>query len=168
MPGEEVLLELAQWAGTTVAAAAVTDAWQAVRERIAKFFGRGSAEKAKVVEGWLDKTHGELTAAGTDTNADARLEEATASTVERWTGRFSDLLDEDPGLEARLRTLLSELAAQLPAAQAGVSAAGHGVAVGGDVTITASDRSVAAGVIHGRVTLSGAPEADPAQQQVQE
>jgi hypothetical protein len=166
LPGEEVLLGLAQWAGTTVAAAAVTDAWEAVRERIVKFLGRGSAEKAKVVEGWLDKTHGELTAAVTGTNADARLGVATASAVERCTGRFSDLLDEDPGLEARLRTLLRELAAQLPAAQAGVSAAGHGVAVGGDVTITASDRSVAAGVIHGGVTLSGAPKAGPVQQQV--
>lgn len=46
-------------------------------------------------------------------------------------GRFADLLDEDPGIEAELRALVEEVAAHLPAVA--VSAADHSVAADRDV-----------------------------------
>jgi len=68
---------------------------------------------------------------------------ALAQWAGRWAGRFADLLDEDPGLEAELRALVEDVVAELPAAS--VTAADHGVAAGRDVTITASGGGVAAG-----------------------
>jgi hypothetical protein len=160
MPGD-VLVTLAQFVGQTVAAAAVTDAWEAARGRFARLLGRGDARKTEVAERWLAQTRQDLTAAGSDAR---QLQEAAA---ERWTGRFSDLLDEDPALEAELRALAEEVAAQLPAGTlpAGtVSAADHSVAAGRDVHITASGGGTAAGVIHGNVAPPGPTGPGPASQ----
>ena len=140
----EGLMALAQWAGQTVAAAAVTDVWEAARHKVARLMGRGDPRKTEVVEGWLDETHQQLTAAhGAD------LEPVQAAAARRWEGRFADLLDEDPAVEAALRAVVEEIAAQLPAGV--VSAADHSVAAGRDVNITASGGGVAAAVIHGNV-----------------
>lgn len=144
MPGE-VLMALAQFAGQTVAAAAITDVWEAVRDRFARLLGRGDARKTQVAEQWLAQTRQQLAAA-----AGSGLEQTREAQAERWAGRFADLLDEDPSVEAELRTLVEEVAAQLPAGA--VSAADHSVAAGRDVTITASGGGTAAGVIHGNVT----------------
>ena len=62
MPGD-VLMALAQFAGQTVAQAAITDVWEAVRGRFARLMGRGNVRKTKVAEQWLAQTHGQLTAA---------------------------------------------------------------------------------------------------------
>jgi len=59
------------------------------------------------------------------------LEQVREGQAERWAGRFADLLDEDPGIEAELRALVEEVAAHLPAVA--VSAADHSVAAGRDV-----------------------------------
>jgi hypothetical protein len=59
------------------------------------------------------------------------------------------LLEEDPDLEGDLRTLVEEIAAQLPSGM--VSAADHAVAAGRDMNISASQSGVAAEVIHGDV-----------------
>ena len=143
MPGE-VLLALAQWAGQTVAAAAVTDVWEAARHKLARLLGRGDPGKTEVAERWLDETREQLTAAQS-----SDLEPARAAAAQRWEGRFADLLDEDPAVEADLRALVEEIAAQLPAGM--VSAADHSVAAGRDVNITAWGGGIAAGVIHGNV-----------------
>ena len=143
MPGD-VLMALAQFAGQTVAQAAITDVWEAVRGRFARLIGRGDTRKTEVAEQWLAQTHEQLTAA-----AGSGLEQARQAQAERWAGRFADLLDEDPAVEAELRALVEEVAAQLPAAA--VSAADHSVAAGRDVNITASGGGTAAGVIHGNV-----------------
>jgi len=82
--------------------------------------------------------------------------------AERWAGRFADLPDEDPSIEAELRALVEEIAAQLPTAA--VSAADHSVAAGQDVHITASDGGTAAGVIHGNVAPPNPTPPGPAQQ----
>lgn len=145
VPGD-VLVALAQWAGQTVAAAAVTDVWEAVRGRFARLLGRGDARKAEVAERWLVQTREQLAAAATGED----LERTRDAQAERWAGRFADLLDEAPGLEAELRTLVEEVAALLPASA--VSAAGHSVAAGRDVNVTASGGGIAAGVIRGNVT----------------
>jgi hypothetical protein len=141
----DVLVALAQFAGQTVAAAAITDMWEAVRGRLARLLGRGNARKSEVAEQWLAQTREQLSAAASG----AELDQAREAATERWAGRFSDLLDEDPGLEAELRALVEEVAAQLPSGA--VSAVDHSLAAGRDVTITASSRGIAAGVIHGNV-----------------
>ena len=156
----EGLIALAQWAGQTVAAAAVTDVWEAARKKVARLLGRGNPKKTEAVERWLDETHQQLTAA-----QDADLEPARAAAAQRWEGRFADLLDEDPGVEADLRAVVTEIVSQLPARV--VSAADHSVAAGRNVNIDATSGAVAAGVIHGDV-LAGqwqlpAPEATAGQ-----
>src|SRR5258708_5544654 len=136
----------AQFAGQTVAAAAVTDVWEAARHKVARLLGRGDPKKTEVAERWLAETHQQLTAV-----KGAELEPVRATAVRRWEGRFADLLDEDPGVEADLRALVEEIQDQLPAGM--VSAADHAVAAGRDVNITASGGGPAAGVIHGNVAL---------------
>ena len=105
-------MALAQFAGQTVAGAAITDIWEAARGRFARLLGRGDTRKTEVAEQWLAQTHQQLTTA-----AGAGLEQAREAQSQRWAGRFADLLDEDPGVEAELRALVEEIAAQLPAQQ---------------------------------------------------
>jgi hypothetical protein len=152
MPGE-ALLALAQFAGQTVAAAAITDAWESARHRFARLLGRGDPKKTVVAERWLEETHEQLTVAGTE------LEPVRAAQAQRWQGRFADLLDEDPGIEAELRALVEEIQAQLPAGV--VSAADHSVTAGGNVNIGATSGGVAAGVIHGEVSAGNPPSPGP-------
>jgi hypothetical protein len=119
MPGD-VLIALAQWAGQTVASAAVTDVWESVRHKFALLLGRGDPKRAEASERWLTETHEQLTAA-----VGGELESARAYQQQRWQGRFADLLDEDPAIEAELRALVEEFQAQLPAGV--VSAGDHAV-----------------------------------------
>jgi hypothetical protein len=154
MPGE-VLMAVAQWAGQTVAAAAVTDVWEAARHKVARLLGRGDPKKTDVAQRWLDETHQQLTAA-----QGADLEPVQAAAAQRWEGRFADLLDEDPNIEADLRAVVEEIAAQLPAGM--VSTADHSVAAGRDMHITASGGGTAAGVIHGDVAPPGPTRPGPA------
>lgn len=140
---DEMLMALAQFAGQTVTAAAISDMWESARHKFAGLLGRGDARRAQVAEQRLAQTRQQLAAAGSG------LEQAREAAARRWAGRFADLLDEDPSAEAVLRALVEEVAAQLPAAA--VSAADHAVAAGRDVTITASGAGTAAGVIHGNV-----------------
>lgn len=153
MPGE-ILLPLAQWAGQTVAAAAVTDVWESARRKIAGLFGRGDPRKTELAERWLTGTHEQLMAA-----QGGELEQAQAAQAQRWQGRFADLLDEDPVFENDLRALVAEIRAELPA---GVVFSGdHSVAAGGDMAISASTGGVAGGVIHGGVSTGNPPSPDP-------
>ena len=153
----DVLVALAQWAGQTVAAAAVTDAWEAVRGGFARLLGGGDSRKAEVAERWLVQTREQLAAA----KPGADLERAREAQAERWTGRFADLLDESPGLEAELRALVEEVTARLPAGA--VTTVDHSVAAGRDMTITASGGGIAAGAIHGNVAPPGPTPPGPAQ-----
>jgi hypothetical protein len=142
----DVLLALAQFAGQTVAAAAITDAWETVRGRFARLLGRGDTRRTEAVERWLAQTRQQLTAAASGSDLE-RVREAAAA---RWAARFADLLDEDPVIETELREMAEEVAAQLPRS---VSAAGYSVAAGRDVKIAASGGGIAAGVFHGNVML---------------
>ena len=156
MPGD-VLMALAQFAGQTVACAAITDVWEAVRGRFARLLGRGDTRKTQVAEQWLAQTQKQLTAA-----AGSGREQVQQAQAQRWAGRFADLLDEDPSLEAELRALVEEVAVQLPATT--VSAADQSVAAGRDVTITAWGGGAAAGVIHGNVAPPNPIPPGPANQ----
>src|SRR5215472_5503952 len=150
-------MALAQFAGQTVAAAAITDLWESARSRFARLIGRGDARKTEVAGRWLDQTREQLTAAG-----GGELEPARSAQAARWAGRFADLLDEDPGLEVQLRALVEQVAAELPASAA--SAGDYSVAAGRDVNITASGGGTAAGVIHGNVASPGPSIRGPAPQ----
>ena len=131
MPLEAALLALAALAGNTVVTAAVTDAWEAARKGFARLLGRGDPAKTKLAEERLAETHDQLTQA-----PGAELERVRAALEAQWVTRLTDLLEEDPGVEADLRALVEEVQAQLPAGM--VSAADHAVAAGRDVNISAS------------------------------
>jgi hypothetical protein len=144
MPLDAALIALAALAGNTVVTAAVTDAWEAARKGYARLLGRGDPAKTKLAEERLEQTYDQLAQA---TGAD--LEQTRTALEAQWVTRLTDLLEEDPGVEADLRTLVEEIQAQLPAGM--VSAADHSVAAGRDVTVTAKSGGVAANVIHGDV-----------------
>jgi hypothetical protein len=150
----EALIALAALAGNTVAAAATTDAWEACRRGFVRLLGRGDAKKTELAEQRLAETHKQLTTAG-----GAELEQARAALEAQWTTRLTDLLEEDPGVEVELRSLVEEIRSQLSAGV--VSAADHSVAAGRDVTISASGGGVAAGVIHGDVAPPGPTRPGP-------
>jgi hypothetical protein len=149
VPGE-VLIALAQFAGQTVASAAITDLWESVRGQFARLLGRGDARKTQVADRWLAQTREQLVAAGP-----GAVTQAKRAAAERWASRFCDLLDEDPSLTDRLRALADDVAAQLPAGA--VSPTGHSIAAGRDVNITASGGGTAVGVMHGYVTPPNPP-----------
>jgi hypothetical protein len=151
----ESLQALAQLAGLTVVAAAVTDAWETARRGTARLLGRGDPKKEQLAEQRLAETHEQL--AGFE---GAEREQARTRLAERWTTRLADLLEEDPGVEAELRALVEEIQAALPAG--GVSAVGHSVAAGRDVKVGADHGSVAAGVLYGNVTPPGPTGPGPA------
>ena len=75
MPGD-VLMALAQFAGQTVAQAAITDVWEAVRGRFAKLMGRSNARKTEVAEQWLAQTRDQLTAAAAGSGLEQAQEAA--------------------------------------------------------------------------------------------
>lgn len=143
-------MALAQFAGQTVAAAAITDVWESVRGRFARLLGRGDARRTQVADEWLAQTREQLAAAGP-----GAVERVQQGQVERWAVRFADLVDEDPGVEAELRALVEQVASQLPVGV--VSAADHSVTAGRDVKISASGGGLAAGVVHGNVRPPGNP-----------
>jgi hypothetical protein len=117
----ETLVALAALAGNTVVAAASTDAWEAARRGFARLLGRGDPGRTEVAERRLAETHEQLTRrAGTD------LEAARSALEAQWVTRLADLLEEDPGVEADLRTLVQEIQAALPAGM--MSASDHAVA----------------------------------------
>jgi hypothetical protein len=148
------LTALAALAGQTVVAAVTTDAWGVARSRFARLLGRGDLTREQQAEGRLEETRQHLTeAAGSD------LELERDSQVERWKSRFGDLLEEDDGLEAELRSLVENIQTQLPAGL--VSTTDHGSTVEGDVRVSAASGGIAAGVIHGNVAPPNPYSAGP-------
>lgn len=145
MPLEAALMALATLAGTTVVKAAVTDAWESARKGFARLLGRSDPDKTNLAERRLAETHDQLAEA-----KGADLDRVQAALEAQWVTRMADLLEEDPGVVADLRTLVQEIQAQLPAGT--VSAADHAVAAGRDVNISATSGGVAAGIIHGNAT----------------
>jgi hypothetical protein len=148
-------LALALLASQTVVAAASTDAWDLAKRGFARLLGRGDAERAAAAERRLDGMAEELAGAAPDELGQARAEQERA-----WQTRLADLLEEHPDAAAELRALVEEVRAQLPAGA--VSAAGHGVAAGRDVNITASGGGVAAATIQGGVSLGNPTGPGPA------
>jgi len=100
--------DLASLAANTVVAAAVTDTFEGVRDRVALLFGRGKPDPA--AERRLDMTRVELSNV---TGAD--VERVRAVQQNQWQVRFVDLLDAYPAAAGELAQLAAELQAGLPA-----------------------------------------------------
>lgn len=154
MPLAEALMALAAQAGNTVVTAAVTDAWEAARKGFARLLGRGDPDKTKLAERRLAETHDQLMEV---TGAD--LEQTRAVLEAQWMTRMTDLLEEDPGIEADLRALVRKIQAQLPARV--MTAADHSVVVGDNTNISATSGGVVGGVIHGDVSTGNPPSPGP-------
>ncbi|MGQ4388900.1 hypothetical protein [Streptomyces sp. SAS_270] len=149
---DQALIVLASAAGTAVAQAAGTDAWQGVRERVARIFGRDGTRPSAQTTALerLDRTEAELESAGSDMLEPVR--QAAAS----WQTRFQDLLEDLEGSErAHTADVLRELVAQAQQA-GGLSAAGNGIVIGGNADIRAENHSVAA-VRMGDVSIANPP-----------
>jgi hypothetical protein len=103
------LLGLAALAGRmVVVAAADPDAWQTAGPGFAGLVGRGDAKQTQLAERRLEETRQQVT--GADTADAGRIRGVLAA---RWAGRLEDLLEENPGAEADLRTLVHEVQAAL-------------------------------------------------------
>ncbi len=120
---DEAMVALAASVGSGVVQAAGTDAWQAVRSRLARLLGRGDRQQESAQLERLDRTADELTAAGPqDDGPEGSGGEERTRHGEAWRTRTEDLLDELEPAEraaaaAELRALLAEVArAARPAA----------------------------------------------------
>lgn len=148
MPLAENLMALASLAGTTVVAAAVTDAWETTRQGVARLLGRGDTDRDELVKRRLDETRSQLTTA-----TEADLQQARTVLAAQWVTRLADLLDEHPETEAELQALVAQIQAELSAGAA--SATDHSIAAGHDMNIEASTGGLAAGVVHGDIAPPG-------------
>lgn len=129
--------------GSTILVTAVgTSAWEATRQGFARLFGRGKDDAVTVRR--LDATRAQIAAA-----APADVEHVRAELASQWALRLTDLLEDDPGAEAELGTLVDEVRAQLPREAA--TAVGSSIAAGRDVNIRADSGGIAAGIIQGNV-----------------
>ncbi|MFD4482105.1 hypothetical protein ACFWPU_39170 [Streptomyces sp. NPDC058471] len=129
-------------AGTAVAQAVGTDAWQNIRARVARLFDRGAGQDAAatVTLERLDHTAAELE--NTDPDAD---EAARSAAGAAWQTRFQDLLEELPEADRnQAAAQLRELVGDARQAHKTVSATGEGIAIVGGVHIAPSDHSVGA------------------------
>lgn len=146
----EALIALAAAGGTGLVQAAATDAWATAKAGMARLLGRGRPQQVAVIEARLESSRAQLV-----TLAGHELEQVRQRQAQAWATRLEDLLEEDPDAAGPLRRLLDELAAAgVPGV---VSASDHGVAVGGNLSNTASGGGVAAAVIHGAVSTNRNP-----------
>ncbi|WP_328792400.1 hypothetical protein [Streptomyces sp. NBC_00273] len=120
---DEAMVALAASVGSGVVQAAGTDAWSALRNRLARLFGRGDRQQETVQLERLDRTAAELTAVGQDGNGpEGNGNEERSRHGAAWRTRTEDLLEGlDPDARtaaaAELRALLDEAAqAARPAA----------------------------------------------------
>ncbi|MFJ3925273.1 hypothetical protein [Streptomyces sp. NPDC090022] len=137
---DEALVALAAAVGSGVVQAAGTDAWQALRGRLARVLGRGDRRQESVQLERLDRTAAELTAgqegggpADIGPDGDDRDEVRTRHGA-AWRTRTEDLLEalephQRAEVVAELRALLDETArAARPAAGGVVGNVFHGPA----------------------------------------
>lgn len=96
--------------GATILVNAVaTDAWKATRAGFSRLFGRGEPAQDAATERRLDALVATVDQAAPDHRADIRDQERA-----RWLVRLTDLVVDDPSAIGDLRSLVEQLAAQLP------------------------------------------------------
>jgi hypothetical protein len=147
MPVPDELLTLTAVAGKTVVAAATTDAWGKLKQGVARLLGRGDPAKTQVAEDRLEDTRSRL--AGV---TGAELESTQSELALAWQTRLADLLEEDPGKAEGLQILIGGVQAELGAGLS--SASGHGTAAGRDIITAWGAGAIAAGTIHGGVSVT--------------
>ncbi|MET9091758.1 hypothetical protein AB0C45_31570 [Streptomyces cyaneofuscatus] len=110
----EGLIAVAAAGGGAIVQAAGTDAWNGIRNGIAKLFGRGESAREQVELERLDQTRAVLEAAEEGEEA----QRVQIAQVARWQTRLESLLEELPEEEQRLvLSELESLVAQAEAAQ---------------------------------------------------
>ncbi|MEU1164135.1 hypothetical protein ABZ372_27405 [Streptomyces sp. NPDC005921] len=145
---DQTLVALASAAGAAVASAAGTDAWQGLRQQVARIFGRGDRAAEQTLLERLDRSVVDLEQADSQTRELAR-----AQVVAAWQARFHDLLeDADDTGRPELTARLEELVRYARRASGSASAGDGGFTVAGGVDIRADRGSAAAGVM-GHVTF---------------
>lgn len=111
----EALAVLASTGGTALVTAMVTDGWEGIRARFAHLIGRDHTAEIETAEARLDQSRMAL-----EGLAGPELERARAEQEIVWRTRLSDLLEQDPGVEAELRDLIAETQSQVVWAGGGV------------------------------------------------
>ncbi|MEU1372064.1 hypothetical protein ABZ442_00180 [Streptomyces triculaminicus] len=155
---DQALTDLASAAGTAVASAAGTDAWNGLRERVARLFGRAPGTETGAVVARLDRTVAALEEAGPAETDRIRIRLGAS-----WQARFEDLLENlDEAGRVEIAGQLRELVTEARRTLRGPSAGDGGLAVGGNVDIRADHGSAAAAVM-GDVTLGNPPQPGPDQ-----
>lgn len=150
---------LAAAGGTAVVQAAGTDAWNGVRQQVARLFGRRGAESSQgertelVMLERLDQAAADLANAGPD-----EVERVRNRIETSWQVRFADLMESLIGAErqaaaGQLRELVT---------LARIAAGDDGQVVGGNVDIRAHNGSAAALRMRD-VTIGNPPQPGPAQ-----
>jgi hypothetical protein len=104
----EALTALASTGGTALVSVMVTDSWEGARARFARLLGRGDAKEAEAAAGRLEASRTALVRLSGPDLARARAEQEIV-----WRTRLGDLLERDPGAEAELRRLVTEVQAQV-------------------------------------------------------
>jgi hypothetical protein len=117
---------LAALAANTVVATAVTDAFEGLRAKLARVFGRGQPDQG--IQRRLDATRQRLTAAVREDRPSTR-----AAQVRQWETRFADLLADHPDAAGELRALLAEFRAATPGAGGNVTNTVSGTVSNGPV-----------------------------------
>jgi hypothetical protein len=104
----EALAALASTGGTALVTAMVTDGWEDVKGKFARLFGREKATEAEAAAARLEQSRAALTGL-----SGADLERARAEQEIVWRTWLGDLLEQDPAAEKELRTLVTEVQAQV-------------------------------------------------------
>jgi hypothetical protein len=139
------LTALATLAGQAIVRAASTDAWEMAKQGFARLIGRRDPAQTELAQQRLEQTRDQLA-----TQDGAGLEQASSVLMAQWSTRLTDLLEENPGLQADMRALVEQIENALPIELA--TAVDHSVSAGRDVSLRADHGSISAGVIHGNVT----------------
>ena len=99
----EALAVLASTGGTALVTAMVTDGWEGIRARFARLIGRGRTAEIDTAEARMDQSRAALEGLTGPDLERARVEQEIV-----WRTRLSDLLEQDPSVEAELRDLIAE------------------------------------------------------------
>ncbi|MFH8789777.1 hypothetical protein [Streptomyces roseoverticillatus] len=128
----EALVTVAAAGGTAVVQAAGTDAWTGLRERVARWFGRGDEARERAELERLDRTAGVLAAADSGSGPRSGPGSGDAARVRdrqegAWQSRFESLLEDLPAEEREpvaeeLRALVKEFETPV---EAGAGAGGQ-------------------------------------------
>ncbi|MFF3727736.1 hypothetical protein ACFYYM_35815 [Streptomyces erythrochromogenes] len=155
----EALATLAVSGGTAVVQAAGQDAWDGLRSQLARWFGRGDAQREDEELERLSRTAEALRTAPGEEPEQLRSRYAGI-----WQNRIEDMLESLEGRErAEAAEALRSLLAESERAGLNVSAADGGVAAAGDINMQAGPGSVVAAAIRGNVHVGpvSPPESPP-------